>query len=174
MIILRKPSQQGGGGYAAAVAQTLAGNLNGSNRVFQTPHDYEPSRISVMYNGQSLHSPEDFVETDTNEITFTYIAPFADDILRATYEYLGGAAGVDGQKFGQEDIPIGAEDMWVTIDPAFADANYSISVSIENTSDSPSSIYSYNITAKTVNGFEVTFTGDIDSSNYVLSWIAVG
>jgi len=84
MIILRRPTQQQG--PTVAVAQTLTGDLDGSNTVFQTPHEYEPSRISVMYNGQSLHSPEDFEETDANEIKLTYIAPYADDILRATYE----------------------------------------------------------------------------------------
>jgi len=211
MIILRKPGQQSS--PSVAVAQTLTGSLDGVNKIFQTPHEYEPSRISLMYNGQSLHSPEDFEETDTNEVRLIYITPFEDDILRATYEYLGGTSGGGGttvhgelsglsaddhpqyhnntrgdaryytkaeidsmignQRYGQESIPNGAEDIWVPISPAFSSANYSISISIENTSDSPTSIYSYNITAKTVNGFEVTFTGDIDSSNYILSWIAV-
>ena len=212
MIILRKPGQQSGA--AVAVAQTLSGDLDGANRVFQTPHEYEPSRISVMYNGQSLHSPEDFEETNTNEIKLIYISPYADDILRATYEYLGGTSGgggtsihgeleglsaddhpqyhnnsrgdvryytksqidsmVGNQRYGQESIPNGAEDIWISISPEFSDATYSISVSIENLSDTPSSIYSYNITEKAVNGFKVTFTGDIDSINYELSWIAIG
>lgn len=211
MIILRKPSRAGSGA-AVAVAQTLTGNVNGSNKTFITPHEYEPNRISLMYNGQSLHSPNDFEETDTNEIRLIYITPLQDDVLRATYEYLGGTAGggtsvhgeleglsaddhtqylnstrgdtryytkseidsmIGDQRYGQLNIPNDAEDIWIPIAPAFPNANYSISVSIENTSDSPSSIYSYNITAKTVNGFEVTFTGDIDSGNYVLSWIAV-
>jgi len=81
---------------------------------------------------------------------------------------------IGDQRYGQESIPNGAEDIWIPISPAFSNANYSISVSIENISDNPSAIYSYNITAKTINGFEVTFTGDIDSGNYELSWIAIG
>jgi len=210
MIILRKPGQQGGGA-SVAVAQTLTGDLNGANKTFQTPHEYEPSRISVMYNGQSLHSPEDFEETSSDKIKLNYIIPHNDDILRATYEYLGGSAGtsdhgeLDGlsdddhiqylnntrgdnryytqaqidamigdQRYGQLDIPNAAEDIWVPILPVFSNADYSISISIENLSEgADSSIYSYNITAKTVNGFEVTFTGDIDSDNYVLNWIAI-
>jgi hypothetical protein len=174
MIILRKPATQQTGGGAVAVAQTLTGDLNGANKIFQTPHDYEPSRISIMYNGQSLHSPEDFSETGSNEIMLNYIAPYTDDILRATYEYLGGTAGSSSSRqSGQVDLSLGDENVWVSLDSAFSNADYAVAVSIENVSDSPSSIYSYNITAKSINGFEVTFTGDIDSNNYVLNWIAI-
>lgn len=210
MIILRKPGQRGRGA-AVAVAQTLSGNVNGANKIFQTPHEYEPSRISVMYNGQSLHSPEDFEETGTDEITFNYIVPFDEDILRATYEYLGGTGGgtsihgeleglsaddhtqylntgrgdaryytkleidamVGDQRYGQFDLSDGDESATISFSPAFSTANYSISISIENESDNPSSIYSYNIISKTVNDFEVEFSGEIDSDNYVLNWIAI-
>ena len=209
MIILRKPAQYGGGA-SVAVAQTLSGNLDGANKVFQTPHEYEPSRISVMYNGQSLHSPEDFEETGLDQITLNYIVPFDDDILRATYEYLGGSAGtsdhgeLDGlsgddhtqyltaargndryytkaqidaligdQRYGQFDLSYGDDNAIVTVDPPFSTVDYSVSISIENDSDTPASIYSYNIIFKSVSQFEVEFSGEIDSDNYVLSWIAI-
>ncbi|KKK60224.1 hypothetical protein LCGC14_3026510, partial [marine sediment metagenome] len=37
--------------------------------------------------------------------------------------------------------------------------------------DSPVSIYSYAITAKSKDGFTVSFSGDMESENYKLNWI---
>lgn len=213
MITLIKPYKQSQS-RSVAIAQILTGNINGSNKTFITPHEYEPGRISLLYNGQALHSPEDFEETGTNELTLTYIAPRTGDILRANYEYLGGTSGgsigvsdhgdlsglsdddhpqylnnargdiryytkseIDSMiggntKSGQLNIDNGATETWVALSPALSSADYSIAISIENTSDNGNTaIYAYNITAKTINGFEITYTDNIDSANYVLNWI---
>jgi hypothetical protein len=49
--------------------------------------------------------------------------------------------------------------------------NYTIASDLENTSDSPPSVYAYIISAKTQNSFDVTLMGDTDSPNYVLNWL---
>jgi len=64
----------------------LIGILNGINKMFNTPSNYRSGKISLLCNGQALHSTEDFTETGPNEITFVHFAPFDDYILRATYE----------------------------------------------------------------------------------------
>lgn len=59
------------------------------------------------------------------------------------------------------------------IDVSFTDVgttNYTISATLENTSDSPPSIYAYIVSAKSSSGFTVTFMGDTDSANYILDW----
>jgi len=55
----------------------------------------------------------------------------------------------------------------------FADlghTDYTVNVTMENTADSPPSIYSYIISARTSSSFTVDFSGKMDSSNYYLDW----
>jgi hypothetical protein len=52
----------------------------------------------------------------------------------------------------------------------FVNTDYTISVNLANTVDTPPSIYSSIITSTTVSGFSVIFSGDIDSDNYVLHY----
>jgi hypothetical protein len=68
------------------VAEPMTGAKDGVNQVFTTPQNYEPGRIIVTYNGQSLYSPIDFLETGDNEITFIYLYPTSEDIIKAIYE----------------------------------------------------------------------------------------
>lgn len=70
---------------------------------------------------------------------------------------------------GRESIGNGVDH----IDISFSDVgstNYTISATLENTSDSPPSIYAYIVSAKSSSGFTVTFMGDTDSANYTLDW----
>lgn len=48
--------------------------------------------------------------------------------------------------------------------------NYTINATMENTTDSPPSIYAFIVSAKTTSSFNVTFMGDMDSANYLLNW----
>jgi len=60
----------------------------------------------------------------------------------------------------------------ITFDTAFVNTNYSLSVIMRNTVDASPSIYPMIVTATTVSGFTVLFSGDIDSNNYYLEYIA--
>ena len=84
MIVLRKISP----GQSIELGATLSGVLNDSNKVFTTEFDYTSGSITIDYNGQTLHSPTDFTETASNEVTFVYITPKVDASLKATYEKL--------------------------------------------------------------------------------------
>lgn len=72
--------------YDIAVYRELLGTKNGNNKIFNTPDIYIPGEITVLYNGQSLLTNHDFLETGFNEITMIYIAPHDDDNIGATYK----------------------------------------------------------------------------------------
>lgn len=87
MLILRKITPEVG----VVIAGQVSGNVNGVNKDFITSYKYKPGRISVLYNGQALHSPEDFTEvlngsSELKIVRFNEFAPHSGDNLRATYE----------------------------------------------------------------------------------------
>jgi len=51
--------------------------------------------------------------------------------------------------------------------------NYTITSDLENTTDSPPSVYAYIISARTTSSFDITLMGDTDSANYVLNWSVI-
>ncbi len=77
-----------------------------------------------------------------------------------------------GIKKGVQLIPIGANSVSVIFASPFSNTNYYTLVTMENIVDLPVSIYSYIITAKSTGGFTVSFSGDMESGNYKLNWIA--
>lgn len=247
MIILRRPGRRI---ITVIIADWIGGIRDGSNQIFTTTYSYEPNRINFFYNGQALHSPDDFTETGPNEITLTYIYPDETDELRADYEMLGGTTtsgndhglllglldddhpfyhtdargdaryytqpvvdellaaqdefiemldspttysgaankvvrvkgdesgvefvdlGIGVEKSGVKDISDGVSSVSVNFASSFSSANYALTLGLENTSDSPPSMYSMLITNKTAAGFTVSFSGDIDSVNFKLNWVA--
>lgn len=97
MIILKQIGTYTGGG-CAVVSTAVSGVQNNSNQTFTTELEYVPERITVDYNGQSLSSPEDFIEINSNTFEFIYLKPGPDDNISATYETTEcdfGAAGVE-------------------------------------------------------------------------------
>ena len=78
--------------------------------------------------------------------------------------------GIDRK--GRQAIANGASQVNV----AFADlghTNYTINATMSNTVDSPPSLYAFIVSATTASGFQVSFIGDMDSSNYVLHWSVI-
>ena len=82
MIVLRKISTDTG----IARAVPLSGVQDGVNKVYNTPSDYIPGSITIDYNGQTLMPAVDFLQSGADKVTFIYIAPHADDIIRANYD----------------------------------------------------------------------------------------
>lgn len=166
MIILRKitpASWQSG----AVIADTMSGAINGSNQAFSTSYEYRTDHITVYYNGQALHPDDDFTQTAADEITFVYVKPISGDNLRATYEL--DAAVYSPNVKGTESIVLGSTSHTVTFTTTQADTSYNLSVDLI-TSDANPSVYSYVTANKTVSGFTVFFSGEIDSNNFVLEW----
>lgn len=87
----------------------------------------------------------------------------------ATKDYVD-AGGMDRK--GRTAIADGASTVTIT----FADlgtTDYTVNATMENTSDSPPSIYAFIVSAKTTSSFNVTFMGDMDSANYLLNWSVI-
>lgn len=82
------------------LSDVLVGDRNGVNKVFTVSYEYSPGRIEILYNGQVMTSGIDFEETGLNEITFIYVSPPEDTVLRANYE-VGNCDGAGG------GVPIG-------------------------------------------------------------------
>jgi len=173
MIILRRIATSVPGGKCYEIAGTLSGTQDNSNQVFTTEYDYEPGSISVLYNGQALHSPDDFTESGDNEITFIYLKPYPETVLRANYERKECEAADGGSKKGKQGVTNGQDQVSVTFSEAFSSTNYVVTTNLVNTVDSNPCVFPYIIGTKTASGFTVYFQGEIDSSNYVLEWIAM-
>ena len=156
-------------GKCVGIAETLSGTLDNSNKVFYTPNDYLSGSITVMWNGQSLHSPYDFIESGPNEITFTEIAPYPGDKLRANYEY---DTCVDADEKGRTSLANGISSKYVTFANPFPNTNYVVNYDISNVIDTEPSIYPSIISFKATTGFIIEFSGTIDSNNYYLEWTA--
>jgi len=75
-------------------------------------------------------------------------------------------------KSGRESLGNGDSSTVVNFATSFSVDNYALVVSLENNVDSPASEYAVTITSKTTSGFEVNYSGDIDSNNYYLNWYA--
>ena len=170
MIILRKiarPTAQEIYRNGTIVADTVSGTLDGSNRVFYTTYNYRRDRIDLHYNGQALHAPNDFLQTGDNEITLIYDAPLADENLRATYEI--DTAVYDPSYRGATPVLLNAVSQAVVLPSSLPDLNYNINVELV-TSDGSPSVFSVVVGNKTVDGFTVFFSGEIDTGNYILEW----
>jgi len=170
MIILRKialPAIQEIYRNGTIVADTISGTLNGSNRVFYTTYNYKRDRIDLHLNGQALHAPNDFYQTGDNEITLIYDAPEADENLRATYEI--DTSGYDPSYRGATPVLFNAVSQNVVFPSPISDLSYNVNIELV-TSDGNPSVYSSVVGSKTVSGFTVFFSGEIDTNNYVLEW----
>ena len=73
-------------------------------------------------------------------------------------------------KKGVETIASGDNTSIVIFGSVESDLNYRVFTQLINIIDIPVSLYSTIVTDKTVNGFAVEFSGDIDSANYTMEW----
>ena len=80
---------------------------------------------------------------------------------------------IAGIKSGREALTTDDSEEAVVFGAAYADTNYTVVITFVNTTDSPASVYSATVTAQETTGFTATFSGDIDSNNYTMHWIAI-
>ena len=74
---------------------------------------------------------------------------------------------------GRQAIGDGASTVSIVFASALANTNYTVNCTMENTSDSPPSIYAHIVSAKLTTGFSALFMGDMDSANYILNWSVI-
>lgn len=73
---------------------------------------------------------------------------------------------------GIVNIPAGTSSVSVDFSNQYPSIDYILAVSLENKIDVEPSVYPILVKDKTINGFDVYFSGEIDSSNYYLNWKA--
>lgn len=76
------------------------------------------------------------------------------------------------RKWGRISVINTAVSQAVTFNTSFVDDGYTLVATLTNEVDSPPSIYSTIQGVKTAGGFTTHFSGEIDSTNFVLEWIA--
>ena len=92
-----------------------------------------------------------------------------EDYHLATKAYVD-EGGVD--RHGRQAIGNGVDNITVNFSD-IGSTDYTINATLENTSDTPPSIYAFIVSARTSSSFTVTLMGDTDSANYVLNWSVI-
>lgn len=73
---------------------------------------------------------------------------------------------------GVYDLDLGISSVTISFGVTLPSTDYVLTVSLENKIDAEPSIYPTLIKDKTVTGFSVDFSGELDSDNYYLNWRA--
>lgn len=156
-----------------------SGDINGVNQVYTTAYYYRPGRIQVYYNGQALHSPDDFTETGYNEFTLTHMLPDNTDELRVTYEVDGCVGPAPSNCLTEEDHEnldhyfIDLADTPITFSGAegqFVRVKYDGSgLEFVTTSGIINEQYGIEDIPNGAEGISVTFTNVFSDSNYSLT-----
>lgn len=79
---------------------------------------------------------------------------------------------VTDSREGRQSLANGQISTNISFDFPFDDTGFQVVCTFVNTTDSSPSQYGYVVTAKTVSGFTVEFSGAMDSNNYELHWLA--
>ncbi len=73
---------------------------------------------------------------------------------------------------GVTNIVSGSSSVFINFDNQLSANDYVLTINIENSVDIEPSVYPTLIRNKTVDGFTIDFSGEIDSDNYYLNWKA--
>ena len=74
---------------------------------------------------------------------------------------------------GSVSLLTGDTTAFIIFDSPESGTTYRIGTELVNNIDNPVSAYAWTITDKTINGFMVNFSGDMDSDNYDLEWFII-
>ncbi len=155
----------------------------GSTVTFSGTTNFDSTTVFNAPTSGICHSDLDCLGSDDHEIyvpidgsrgftnTVSGINPTQDNDL-ATKWYVDQATDMH-KETGREALSLNDSSKAIVFGTAFGDTNYSISCMLNNTVDSNPAQYPMIITNRTSTGFTVLFSGDIDSSNYYVEWIAV-
>jgi len=91
----------------------------------------------------------------------------------ATKNYVDNRTIYRIHEHGRQAIANGSSQVSIAFNTALSNTNYTVNATLENTIDSPPSIYAFSVTSKTTTGFTVTLAGTTDSANYVLNWFVI-
>lgn len=122
---------------------------------------------------ESTIGPGQYIKYNDVLDRLEYGIPGVSGTVSGTYYTKDEVDALIGQnKSGREQLNIGDSSTNISFASPFSNSEYALVISLENEVDSPSSEYAITITETTVSGFEVNYSGDIDSTNYCLNWYA--
>jgi hypothetical protein len=148
---------------------------DGSTTINEGDTVYGDTSTTVFEDGSEV--------TFSGATTFETVTYFNDDIVMASGTTLtigdivitgtiSGSFTDTNRRYGQEPVINGSTSQAVLFVDDFPDDSYTLVATLTNEVDSPPSIYSTIQGVKTATGFTTYFSGVIDSSNFVLEWIA--
>lgn len=156
-------------GEIATVSGALQGDLD-SHTGDATIHFTEASIDHGSISGLGDDDHTQYILVDGSRgftATVSGVTPVLGSDL-ATKDYVD--ASEQPQLHGRQAIADGASTVTVNFTDV-GTTNYTVSATLENTSDSPPSIYAFIVSAKTTSSFTATLMGDTDSANYILNWV---
>lgn len=156
-------------GYVDGELLTVSGVLQNEINSIVTDHG---ELTGLSDDDHSQYILVDGTRGFTNTVSGVYPATTTD---LATAEYvddLVGSVGTGLDLYGREAISNAASTVTVSFDDLFT-TDYTVNVTLRNTSDSPPSIYPFIVSGKTSSSFTVTFAGEMDSANYYIEWMLV-
>lgn len=168
--------------YEIGNCEGIGGGSSASNflELEDTPNDYTSHGgkiVSVRDDETGLTFIDSFPIT-TNFLdlldTPTTYSGFENRYVRvkATGDGLEFAVPCGDPQEGTINIPNGASTLDVVFAEEFEDDSFVLIVSLENKGDTHPSVFPTLIRNKSVSGFSVEFSGNIDSENYYLNWRA--
>lgn len=158
------------------VLRKLAGPPNFIDLI-DTPNSYEGSSGKVI----SVNNLEDglsFIDVSTNFLdltdTPTTFSGFEGYYLKvnSSGDGLEFSSNNNSSQCGNTHISEGVNSIDVVFNTAFINDQYVVVLSLENKVDQEPSVYPLLVKDKLSSGFTVDFSGDIDSNNYYLNWLA--
>jgi len=132
-----------------------------------------PEDITVLKANYEVEGPGNFgTFLDLDDTPFSYTGHEGEYVkVNQAGDGLEFVQVIDGAHEGVAPVASGVTSTAVVFDTPLSSADYVLVTELQNTTDNCPSIYPTIITEKTVSGFEINFTGAIDSDNYALNWI---
>lgn len=122
---------------------------------------------------ESTIGPGQYIKYNDVLDRLEYGIPGVSGTVSGTYYTKNEVDALIGEnKSDKEQLNIGDSSTNISFASPFSDLDYAVVVSLENEIDSPSSEYAITITETTLSGFEVNYSGKMDSDNYILNWYA--
>jgi len=104
--------------------------------------------------------------------TITGVDPVQPSDL-ATKNYVDNRTTYRIHEHGRQTISSGVSQVSVVFATELSSTDYTVDITLENTTDPSPSIYGLIVTTKATTGFTATLAGVTDSANYVLDWFVI-
>jgi hypothetical protein len=117
------------------------------------------------------------VKSDNSGLEFKpidyYTQSEVDTISGTLQDQIDNISFASGMQTGNYPLVSGTNTALIEFSQSYIDTSYGLSINLCNVVDYPPSIYPYIITAISGGGFELEFSGNMDSNNYFVKWMTI-